>query len=297
VNAHEVFVAHQDFIERALRVVCARQRLLGPDAEDFCSTFRLRLIEDDCAILGKFQGRSSVQTYLVSVVTHFFQDWRNARWGKWRPSAEARRLGSVAVEFETLCVRDQLGFEAACEMLCGRHQGELTRKDVERIAATLPARQKRAFVSDAEIVNRPSATMSPDGALLAQEAGVEARRATSAMCEAIGALPPQDRLIVRMLVEDGLSVATIARTLTLQQKPLYRRIHQVLTSLRVRLEHEGLSTAAVADLLRHGGFEAGESGEGKTSDPVRLFARNPGTRDEQNVQNAQNPRKTKRLAR
>ena len=304
MNAHDVFVAHQDFIERALKVVCARQRLSAPDAEDFCSAFRVRLIEDDCAVFRKFQGRSSVQTYLVSVVTHSFQDWRNARWGKWRPSAEARRLGPIAVELETLCVRDEVGFENACEMLCARHQGSLSRADVEAIAAKLPPRQKRGFVSDGEIVNLPSALTSPDAEFFAREAGVEARRATAAMCAALGELAVQDRLIVRMLVEDGLSVATISRTLKLRQKPLYRRIHQVLASLRARLEHQGFSAQHVADLLRHGGFEAsGAAGDGKIADPVRLFSRNPGTQDEQNVQSRQNAqeapntRNTKRLAR
>ena len=307
MNAREVFVAHQDFIERALKVVCARQRLSAPDAEDFCSAFRVRLMEDDCAVFRKFQGRSSVQTYLVSVVMHFFQDWRNARWGKWRPSAEARRLGPVAVELETLCVRDEVGFENACEMLCARHQGHLSRADLEAIAARLPPRQKRAFVSEGEIVNLPSALTSPDAQFIAQEAGAEARRATVAMCAALGELAVQDRLIVRMLVEDGLSVATISRTLKLRQKPLYRRIHQVLALLRAQLERQGFSAQHVADLLRHGGFEAsGDSGEGKIPDPVRLFSCNPGTQDVQDVQNvqntqttpeAENARNTKRLVR
>ena len=304
MNAHDVFVAHQDFIERALKVVCARQRLSAPESEDFCSAFRLRLMEDDCAVFTKFQGRSSVQTYLVSVVMHFFQDWRNARWGKWRPSAEARRLGAIAVELETLCVRDEVGFESACEMLCARYQGSLSRADVEAIAARLPPRQKRAFVSDGEIVNLPSALASPDAEYFAREASVEARRATGAMRAALGELVVQDRLIVRMLVEDGLSVATISRTLKLRQKPLYRRIHQVMESLRARLEQQGFSAQHVADVLCHGGFEASEdSGDGKISDPVRLFSRNPGTQDEPNVRNTQNKqdarntRNTKRMAR
>ena len=273
MNAHEVFATHQDFIERALKIVCSRQRLLGPDAEDFCSAFRLRLIEGDYAILRKFEGRSSVQTYLVSVVMHFFQDWRNARWGKWRPSAEARRLGPVAVEFETLRTRDDIGFEAAAEMLCARHA--LSRADVEAIAVRLPSRHTRAFVSESEVVNLPSGMTSPDAAVLQQELAVEAERATAAVREAMAALPVQDQLIVRMLVEDGLTVAVISRTLKLQQKPLYRRIHGVLASLRSRLEEQGFSAQTMGELFRNGGFEAVEGDpSAKTPGSVRLFPRN-----------------------
>jgi len=278
VAAHEVFASNQGFIERALRIVCGRQHLNGPDAEDFCSTFRLHLMEGDYAILRKFEGRSSVQTYLVSVVTHFFQDWRNARWGKWRPSAEARRLGPIATELETLCVRDQVGFEAACELLSARHPGTLSRADLEGLAARLPARQARAFVSDREIVNLPSATTAPDAGLLAQEAASAARLAAAGMRKALAALPAQDQLIVRMLVEDGLSVASIARTLKLDQKPLYRRIHQVLAALRASLESQGISSADAADLLRHGAFDAAaDPASAKIPDPVRLFSRNDRT--------------------
>ena len=41
------------------------------------------------------------------------QDWRNARWGKWRPSAEARRQGALATHLERLMRRDGLTFEEA----------------------------------------------------------------------------------------------------------------------------------------------------------------------------------------
>ena len=276
MSAHEVFATHQDFIERALKIVCSRQRLLGPDAEDFCSAFRLRLIEGDYAILRRFEGRSSVQTYLVSVVMHFFQDWRNARWGKWRPSAEARRLGPIAVEFETLRVRDDLGFETAAEMLCARHG--LQRADVEVIAARLPPRHTRAFVSEGEVVNLPSPTPSPDAAVLEHELAVEAQRATAAVRDAVGTLSVQDQLIVRMLVDDGLSVAVISRTLKLRQKPLYRRIHGVMASLRGLLEEQGFSAQSMGELFRNGGFDAVADGSSaKTPGSVRLLSRNERT--------------------
>ena len=269
-----MFVANQEIIERALKIVCARQHLTGPDAEDFCSTFRLRLLETDYAILRKFEGRSSIQTYLVSVITHFFQDWRNARWGKWRPSAEARRLGNVAVELETLCVRDQVGFETACELLLARHGPALTRADLEALGARLPHRLTRAFVSDQEISSLASPVATPDAALLSNEAAEAARRATVAMRGALGELHAQDVLIVRMLVENDLPVATIARTLKLDQKPLYRRVHQVLATLRARLEDQGISAGDVADLLKHRGFEGVDDPDStEIPDTVRLFSR------------------------
>jgi RNA polymerase sigma factor for flagellar operon FliA len=40
----------------------------GVEADDFASHPKLKLIEDDYAILRKFQGRSSLRTYLTVVI-------------------------------------------------------------------------------------------------------------------------------------------------------------------------------------------------------------------------------------
>jgi len=47
------------------------------------------------ALLAKFEGRSSLRTFLTVVIQRLFLDHRISAWGKWRPSAEARRGGST----------------------------------------------------------------------------------------------------------------------------------------------------------------------------------------------------------
>ena len=49
-----------------------------------------------------FEGRSQLRTYLITVVQRHFLDDRNARWGKWRPSSIARRIGPIAVLLDLL---------------------------------------------------------------------------------------------------------------------------------------------------------------------------------------------------
>jgi RNA polymerase sigma factor for flagellar operon FliA len=89
-------------IESALLVVARRHRLTGSEAEEFASEAKLRFIEDSYAVLDRFQGRSSLRTYLVTVIHRIYLDYRRARWGKWRPSAAAIRLGETAVHLEAL---------------------------------------------------------------------------------------------------------------------------------------------------------------------------------------------------
>ena len=90
-----LFLSQLDVIERVISFVCVRHHLPGSDADDFGSHVKLRLIESDYAILKKFEGRSSLRTYLTVVIQRLFLDYRISAWGKWRPSAEAKRAASL----------------------------------------------------------------------------------------------------------------------------------------------------------------------------------------------------------
>jgi len=52
-------------VERVIAFVTARRRLRPADAEEFASHVKMKLIENDYAVLRKFEGRSSLRTYLT----------------------------------------------------------------------------------------------------------------------------------------------------------------------------------------------------------------------------------------
>jgi RNA polymerase sigma factor for flagellar operon FliA len=62
-------------------------------------------------------------------------------------------------------------------------------------------------------------------------------------------MPAEDSMIIRLHYEEGMSVAEIARTLAIPQKPLYRRLERLLEHLREQLEAEGISRERVSDFL------------------------------------------------
>src|SRR6478672_4714082 len=89
------------------------------DGEDFSQTVMVRLIEEDYRILREFKGRSSLRTYLAIAIKRMLLDYQNHLWGKWHPSAEAKRLGPTAIWLERLLYRDKLSFEEACRVILG----------------------------------------------------------------------------------------------------------------------------------------------------------------------------------
>src|SRR6187401_2942400 len=99
-----------------VRSVVRRGRLPPADAEDFSQGVQLRFLESGYEAFARFDGRSSLRTYLTTVVWRLLLDWRTAAYGKWRPSAAARRLGPQAVRLDRLLNRDGLTVDEAIEV-------------------------------------------------------------------------------------------------------------------------------------------------------------------------------------
>lgn len=244
-----LFLSQLEVIERVISFVSSRHHLPGVEADDFESHVKLKLIEDDYGILRKFEGRSSLRTYLTIVIQRLFLDYRISAWGKWRPSAEAKRAGEVAILLERLTVRDGYGFEEACELLETNHQVTLARKELEAIAGRLPSRVRRRFESEEALAHVPSVQAPIDDVIAEAERTAMAGRVASALKAAMSGLDAQDRLVLALRFEDGRTVVEIAGMLRLDQKGLYRRLERLLKGLRSALHTEGIDSAAVMEML------------------------------------------------
>lgn len=238
------------WVERVAAQVCRRHGLDPDESDEFAGWARMRLVEDDYAVLRKFRGESAITTYLTVVVTMLFRDYRVSRWGRWRPSAAAKRLGDAAIRLETLVYRDGYRVDQAGEMLRAAGHTDLPDRELLRLLSQLPPRgQPRPLqVGDGPLESQPSA-FAADDALLAHEAEGERSAAETALHRALEGLPPEDRVIVHMRVWEGLSVADISRALRLEQKPLYRRLERIFGQLRQRLEGAGITREDVLRLL------------------------------------------------
>src|SRR5262245_46902863 len=138
MNPQAAFLENLETIERIIGAICRRHVLVGDDRDDFDSYVKMRLIEGDYAVFAKFQGLSSLTTYLTVVITRFFQDFRTSRWGRWRHSAEANRLGPVALTLEILIYRDGHSVREAIQILRSRGGDLPTDRELIELAARLP---------------------------------------------------------------------------------------------------------------------------------------------------------------
>jgi RNA polymerase sigma factor for flagellar operon FliA len=266
----ELFLANLDLIERLSTSICRRNRLSAAEAEDFVSIVRLKFIEKDYEVLRKFQNRSKLSTYLTTVVARLFLDERNRQWGKWRPSALARRLGPLAMTLESLIHREGTPLERACETLKARHGASESQSALEEIARRLPSRSSRRLVGEEALSELPAG--DPDPETLARQGEEEAvlRKLSAALGRAVAHLPPEDRLILRFRYSEGLTVRQIAQVLRREARPLYRRIEDLHSRLRESLEKEGFrrdDLSTIEDLAFEGRPGEGALGSWENASP------------------------------
>src|ERR1700757_5192055 len=134
MNPEERFLANVPTIERIAAFYCRRMHLSDADTEDFIGYVKLELIERDYEIIAKFEGRSSFTTYLTTVIHRLLYQHRTKEWGKWRPSAEAKRMGDVAIALERLTTRDGYSLSEAVAMMTTGNAPAASGRELEAIS-------------------------------------------------------------------------------------------------------------------------------------------------------------------
>lgn len=250
MDVAELFGSNLRVIDRVARGVCHRAGVEGADAEDFVSAARLALMENDYAVLRKYQGRSSLPTFLSVVFQHLLCDQRTHALGRWHPSREAERMGPAGVMLETLLRRDHRSIDDALPLL--HHlDPTLTRVGLEAMAARLPHRQPRPRPVEIDEVVADTVP-SPDRAdarALDGEARAISGRASHVVRQTLAELPLEDRMLIRFRFASAMSIADISRMLRLPQRPLYRRIETLTQLLRRALLGAGLDAASLMELI------------------------------------------------
>ena len=254
MDARALLEANLDLIERVIRFTARRQRLDESDVEDFASTVKLKFIENDYAVIRKFEGRSHFSTFVTIVVQRMLLDYRIHHWGKWHASAEAKRQGDLAVDLEQLLHRDGRSIDECLPILRARYP-EATRERLAQIAARLPERRARRHMVDLSEAEGVAIDESTEENVLAAERQSASQRLSCAMRDALAQLAENDRLLLQLRFESRFTVAQIARSMRIEQKLLYRRMEKLMRDLRAELERAGIDPRDVADLIGREGAD------------------------------------------
>jgi len=270
VNYEEFFISQLPLIEKVITQVCRRNHLREAEREEFASEVKLHMIDRDYDVLRRFQQRSSMHTYLTVVVQRVFLNYRNRVWGRWRPTAEALRLGPTAILLERLVVRDGWPFEEAQEQIRTNHGVERSRDELHELwLKIMPASSPRRIVSESLASDVPSRGDAADVHIVRAERDFRDRRVRLALQAACQSLTAEERLLIKMRYDDGFRVSEIAATLHRKQKPLYRTFDDIMSQLRASLVAAGISPEDIHELFddRSGGDDEDTPARNDGDDP------------------------------
>ena len=276
MNYERQFLDHLDLIDQIVRA-SGRRRHLAPEEQDDLKGFvRLRLIENKYAILRKFQNRSSFHTYLIAVIERLTLDFCIEKWGRWRPTATAQRLGDVAILLERLTVRDGRSLDEAIETMRASHHVKKSPAELRALWQTLPTRAARPqHVAESAALGVPARERAE------QRVEDDARRAHIATVErvlraAFEKCAPQDRVLLALRFDQGLKIAEIAQVLGSSPPTLHRRMAKVLADFGAALKSAGVNPSDIGALIGDDSVFISPLLRGeieRLSNTVRLFKR------------------------
>jgi RNA polymerase sigma factor (sigma-70 family) len=255
LEAEDLFLLNLSLIDRAIGYVCHRNRIDRDEEEEFGSYVKFKLIESNYAIIRKFEGRSSLATYMTTVIQRMFFQYRVQMWGKWHPSVQAKRLGDKAITVERLLTRDGFAYSEVVATLTSGRDPAFTVAEVDAIYLRLPVRQPRPVLVSAVENTKNGPFVDTENELFRTERGEAARNTASTIDAALALMDPEDQLILRMRFWAGQKVPDIGRALGVDAKKLYKRIDKLLTQLKLALEKADIASADVYELLNHSDYE------------------------------------------
>jgi RNA polymerase sigma factor (sigma-70 family) len=256
MNPETTYLQNLESIERIAAFVARRGHLNADDTGEFVQIVRVKLFEDDYSIIRKFESRSTFSTYLTTVILRLFHQWRVEMWGKWRPSAEAKRLGDKAITLERLITRDGFTFSEAVNTLTTRAGSLYTVGELEALYVRLPLRTPRPMLVSDEATHEIAAVDGDaDDRVELRDRERDARCCAAALDAALAQLDAEDRLILKLRFCQGLKVPLIAKAVNIDQKKIYKRLDKLMAVLRRDLEAAGVKKEDVDKFLARGDQE------------------------------------------
>lgn len=250
MDPRETLEKHYSDLLKVIRNICRKHSIEGKEAEDFTSFVVEKLVEDDYRKIREFQGKSSLTTYLYTVVTRLSIDRDRSLTGRWHPSQAARNMGPLAMDLEELVYRRGYSFDSALEILKSRSNPPISDDALERIFHALPVRnrpEKESSVGDAS--EFPDQDPTPEGHLLIDEKNKVLAKLDSIITEKKTSLGEEDCFILRMKFEDDLKVSEIARRLGRERGEVDRKIKLILVQMKEKILAKGLNINDVMDAI------------------------------------------------
>jgi hypothetical protein len=233
VTFEQLIEQQRSHVERVVQDLARRHYLASAEIEEFRVAVEGALERNDYELLRAFDGRSTWETYLGTVITRQFFLFQAALWGQWRPSAAAVRLGAAAMLLEELVVRDRFSLNDAVDWMRTTHRVDLPRHRILQLAEQLEIPGANT------VARRPTRGTRPIDPHIRE-----------ALYDALALMSPDDRLILELRFRDRQPLTRIAAIMKIDARPLQRKIDTAKNVIRQSLLTQGIAADDVEALLQ-----------------------------------------------
>ncbi len=230
-----------------IEAIC-RRRFFDPNEADECFIFVLDgLKADDYKRLRSFKGRSSLKTFIYTLVNSLATDFSRRKYGRRRLPETIKRLGELAQAVYRLVCWQRYSWSDAYEIVSleglfkGGFGGFL--KETEPVKEA-PCRQNPYFVSTD---NDQTWTPEPAGlepnpleSLLAKMEQEDRVRAAGIIRAVSASLSEEDRLLISLVYGSGHSAALAGKSVGLKPATARKRLKRILTLFKTGLLAQGI---------------------------------------------------------
>lgn len=232
-------------IEDVILFHSCRGRLTFLEREEFRSFAIEKLLENDCARLRKFEGRSSLRSFVSVVVANLLVDYWESLGKRRRPSSTAKSFAPEGVWLERY-LGSGYGISETVELVKANHGSLLSEDELFHIVLRLPPRRMQpARVAESLADDLGSDAESPERLFEARDEDASRARIEDELERALSTLSPEERVYVQMRFEDGSKINEIAKSFHLPERPFYRRFQRTLRRLRRELEASGVDSGCL----------------------------------------------------
>ena len=240
-------LASEDVLKK-IEAVCKR-RFPNENDADQCYTFIIDgLKASDYKRLRSFQGKSSLKTYLFTVMNALASDFKRKKYGRKRIPKAVTKIGEWAEAVYRLVCWQKYSFPEAYDiaiiqgLFSGALSDFLSKTDSIRRA---PCPENPEFMglnhqSGDPFLQVSDTTANPLDQLIE---GLESERkfkAVNIIREVTASLSEEDQLLVRLIYGSDQSVSAASKVVGLSPKAGKKRIKGILTRFRENLLAEGI---------------------------------------------------------
>jgi len=233
--------------------VCRRRFLEENEAME-CHNFVIDgLMASDYRRLRSFKGKSSLKTYLYTLVNALATDFLRSKYGRRRIPVAVQRMGHLAEKIYRLICWQKFSFGEAYDIAVmeERYEGDMMAFAAKfESVRNAPCPENPAFVSPENrsgetIHEMPTSEPDPLERLMAHldsELRIKAGRVIHKITET---LSETEQLLVKLVYGSGLPVTGAARTVGMEQPAARKCLKKILNLYREALLAEGIREVSV----------------------------------------------------